>query len=84
VWANTLYLKPGTREHFLDTLARDWPELVPEYDRLYGRRPYLPKAESAPVRALVAELAREHGVRDRRRVRLAPPPEPEQLTLLPG
>ena len=27
VWANLLYLKPGTREHFLDHLARDWPEL---------------------------------------------------------
>ena len=29
VWANLLYLKPGTREHFLDHLARDWPELLP-------------------------------------------------------
>ncbi len=28
-----------------------------------------------------ATLARRHGVRDRRRVRLQPPPEPEQLTL---
>src|SRR5919108_3071029 len=26
VWANVLYLKPGTREHFLDALERDWPE----------------------------------------------------------
>src|SRR5204862_390212 len=28
VWANTLYLKPGTREHFLECLAADWPELL--------------------------------------------------------
>ena len=82
VWANTLYLKPGTREHFLDCLARDWPELLPEYERLYGRRAYLPQAESAPVRDTVRRLAREHGIRDRRRVRLEPPPEPEQLELL--
>src|ERR1700675_1611468 len=34
IWANLLYLKPGTREHFLDCLSRDWPELVPEYERL--------------------------------------------------
>jgi len=82
VWANLLHLKPGTREHFFDGLARDWPELVPEYERLY-RGAYLPNAETAPTRALVAEFAREHGIRDRRRVRLAPPPSPEQLTLIP-
>ena len=29
IWANLLYLKPGTREHFLDALERDWPELLP-------------------------------------------------------
>ena len=82
VWANTLYLKPGTREHFLDCLARDWPELLPEYERLYGRRAYLPRSESAPVRDEVRRLALRHDVRDRRHVRLAPPPEPEQLELL--
>jgi DNA repair photolyase len=83
VWANTLFLKPGTREHFFECLARDWPELLPEYERLYGGRAYLPAAESAPVRKAVKELAEEHGVRDRRRIRPAPPPEPEQLELLP-
>jgi len=81
VWANLLYLRPGTREHFLGALERDWPELLPEYERLYGRRAYLAKADSEPVRAQVRSLVREHGVRDRRRVRLAPPPEPEQLEL---
>src|SRR5919205_1157149 len=78
VWANTLYLKPGTREHFLDCLANDWPELLPEYERLYGRRAYLAKIDSAPVRDAVRELAREYGIRDRRQVKLAPPPEPVQ------
>jgi DNA repair photolyase len=82
VWANVLYLKPGTREYFLECLARDWPELLPEYERLYARRAYLPHAESEPVRDAVRLLAREHGVRDRRRVHLAPPPEPKQLDLL--
>src|SRR5690606_2881110 len=37
VWANPLHLKPGTREHFLACLARDWPELVPDYEELYRR-----------------------------------------------
>jgi len=81
IWANLLHLKPGTREHFLGALDRDWPELLPEYERLYGRRAYLAKADSEPVRARVHELARAHGIRDRRRVRLEPPPDPEQLQL---
>ena len=37
--------------------------------------------ETEPVRSEVRELAREHGVRDRRRVRLEPPPEPVQLAI---
>ena len=56
IWTNVLYLRPGTREHFLDHLARDWPELVPMYERLYRDRDYLGKAEIEPVRREVAEL----------------------------
>ena len=81
IWANLLHLRPGTKEHFLAALARDWPELEPEYERLYARRSYLPADEVRPVKRLVHELARQHGIRDRRRVRLAPPEDPEQLTL---
>jgi DNA repair photolyase len=81
VWANLLYLKAGTKEHFLTALERDWPELLPEYEHLYARRAYLPAEKANPVREQVRELARAHGVRDRRRVRLVPPADPEQLTL---
>jgi len=81
IWANLLYLKPGTREHFLDALARDWPEELDRYERLYGDRAYLPKTQVEPVRQLVAELRQRHGVRDRRPVRLEPTPPAEQLAL---
>ncbi len=37
VWANLLYLKPGTKEHFLEALARDWPEELERYEQLYAR-----------------------------------------------
>jgi hypothetical protein len=33
------------------------------------------------VRERVKELARVHGIRDRRRIKLVPPPDPEQLEL---
>jgi DNA repair photolyase len=82
IWANVLFLKSGTREHFLESLAEHWPEQLPLYQRLYaGGRAYLPGAETKPVRAEVARLVREHDIRDRRRVRLEPPAEPEQLAL---
>jgi DNA repair photolyase len=81
VWANLLYLRPGTKEHFLEALARDWPEELDRYEQLYGDRAYLPRAAVDPVREQVRSLAREHGIRDRRSVQLAPPPEPVQLSL---
>jgi DNA repair photolyase len=82
IWANLLYLRPGTREHFLACLERDWPELVPRYRQLYARGAYLPQSESRPAKEEVRRLAKEHGVRDRRTLRLQPPPRDEQLTLL--
>ena len=82
IWANLLFLRPGTREHFLEHLAEDWPEQLPLYERLYARpAAYLGAEERNPLRDEVSKLAREYGIRDRRKVRLAPPPEPEQLSL---
>jgi DNA repair photolyase len=81
IWANLLYLRPGTREHFLAALDRDWPELLPEYERLYRRSAYLPRQAADPVREKVRALARSHGVRDRRRRRLEAPAVAEQLRI---
>jgi DNA repair photolyase len=81
IWANLLFLRPGTREHFLQHLAEDWPEQLPRYQELYSRRAYLGAEQAKPLRATVSALARELDVRDRRDVKLRPPPEPEQLTL---
>ncbi len=83
IWANVLFLRRGTREHFFEALARDWPEQLPLYERLYANgRAYLPSDVTSPVRKRVAELAAEHAVAHRRRRTLAPPAEPEQLTLV--
>jgi DNA repair photolyase len=83
VWANLLFLRAGTREHFLENLARDWPEELDRYERLYRRRAYLGKEETTPLRERIGALAEEHAVRDRRRVRLNPEPPviAEQLAL---
>ena len=81
VWSNLLFLRPGTREHFLEALAHDYPEQLDRYERLYARRAYLGAEHAKPVRAQVAELAKRHGVRDRRRNPIVPQPDPEQLAL---
>jgi DNA repair photolyase len=77
VWTNVLYLRPGTREHFLENLARDWPSLLPMYERLYAGRAYVAKDVVEPVRARVRELGREFGVTDRRARPIKPTPEAE-------
>jgi DNA repair photolyase len=80
IWANLLNLKPGTREHFLEALARDWPNELPRYEALYAGRAYLGNGDTEPIRAHVRTRARELGVgRDQRRAE--PAPRPAQLTL---
>jgi DNA repair photolyase len=84
VWTSLLNLRPGTREHFLAALGREWPELVPRYERLYRGRAYLGRPETEPVRHQVADLRDRYGVGDRRTVRILPvmePPAQEQLDL---
>ena len=75
VWTNVLNLRPGTREHFLGHLAREWPELLARYERLYAGRGYLPDGETKPVRQLIHELARRHGIADRRARPIEPLPD---------
>jgi DNA repair photolyase len=84
IWTGLLNLRPGTREHFLENLARDWPELLPRYERLYRGHAYLGRAEIEPVRREVAELRDQFAIGDRRRVRILPAIEQapaEQLDL---
>jgi DNA repair photolyase len=80
VWCNVLYLQRGTREHFLEHLARDWPELLPRYLAIY-RTPYPGRAVTAPVKEEVAALERRFAIADRRQRPLEPPPVPQQLSL---
>ena len=53
IWANLLYLRPGTREHFLAHLAEDWPEPASALRTALREPPGLSGgegAESAPQR----------------------------------
>jgi DNA repair photolyase len=80
IWAAVLNLRGGTREHFLEALAREWPEELPHYEELYAGRAYLPASLTKQTLTEVRRLAREHAAA--RRPRLEPAPEPEQLVLV--
>ena len=81
VWAHLLYLQPGTREHFLETLERHWPDERARYETLYRGRAYLPRNQAEALAARIRVLRARHGIGDRRARPLRPPPDPVQLNL---
>jgi DNA repair photolyase len=81
LWASPVNLRPGTREHFLEALARDWPSELARYARLFAGRAYQRGEDTAPVLETVRALKRRYGIADRRARRLDPGPEPVQLQL---
>ena len=82
--ANLLYLKGGTKDHFMGFLRQSFPEMAESYQRLY------PGAYAAPeyvstVRGLIEMLQERHALKGRARKMSAPraaeePPQeaPEQ------
>ena len=81
LWWNVLNLRPGTREHFLERLARDWPEQLDRYQRLYGARAYLTRDATKPLDAMMTELRAEWVWEPGRRSVPSPERDPTQLTL---
>ena len=82
IWASVVHLRPGVREHFLEALARDWPEEVGRYEALFATQAYLPAAVTRPTLEHVRSVARSIPSPTRRGTRgERPRPRSEQLTL---
>jgi DNA repair photolyase len=82
VWANPVYLKPGTREYFFDFLDREYPHLRPSYDRLIPDA-YVPARYKAAVQEQVGRLRDQHRVGTEPRPARIQPVRPTQLALIP-
>jgi len=82
IWANLLYLRPGTKEHFMDCVARHWPDLLPRYEEEYRKGAYLPEEKTRPIQQTVDGLRQVHGIADRRTVKITPAERPRQLELI--
>lgn len=80
--SNVLFLRPGTREIFLEFLAIDFPRLVPEYARLYQGSAYAPADYVREIEARVRRLADEVGLSSRRRSDRPDQRSPRQLSLV--
>ena len=64
--ANVLYLKGGTKDHFMGFLRTEFPHLVEGYERLYPGA-YASQAYAEAVRNLVTLLREKYDVGARRR-----------------
>jgi DNA repair photolyase len=73
LWTELVHLKPGTREHFLSTLAQVWPAEAEHIAKLYAARAYATRPEAEHNSGLVAALAHANP----RRASVPPPIEPE-------
>jgi hypothetical protein len=62
--ANVLFLKEGTRDHFMGFLAKEYPHLVESYNRLYAG-PYAPAGYISAVRGMIDALQRRYDIKRR-------------------
>ena len=71
--ANIMYLKGGTRDHFMGFLAKEFPHMVDRYNRLYAGA-YAAADYVSAVRGVIDLLQKRYDVR-RRASRLPPQAE---------
>lgn len=64
--ANLMYLKGGTKDHFLGFLAKEFPDMVQGYDRLYAGAYARPEYVTS-VRQMITMLQDRHGLTRRTR-----------------
>ena len=63
--ANVMYLKEGTRDHFMGFLAKEFPQMVESYNRLYAGAYAKPDYVKA-VRGMIDTLQQRYDVGRRR------------------
>ena len=61
VGCNVMYLQDGTRAHFLEFIAREFPAMLPRFEALYQKK-YPPEAYRKEVKAMVQVLQRRYGM----------------------
>ena len=61
VGCNVMHLEDGTRTHFLKFIEREFPAMLPRFERLYAKK-YAPEAYRKEVQAMVRVLQDRYGI----------------------
>jgi DNA repair photolyase len=64
VGCNVMYLQDGTRSHFLKFIEREFPAMLPRFERLYVKK-YPPERYRKEVKAMVQMLQGRYGLAKR-------------------
>jgi len=78
---NVMFLEDGTRTHFMTFLAREFPSLVPRYEKLYQRK-YAPDDYRKQIKGMIRVLQERYGLQPRESDHdqpIAATPEPVQV-----
>ena len=81
IYANPLFLKPCSAAVFLPFLKEHFPKLVPEYEKRFKDRAFLPAAYRKRISGLMAQLKEKYGIRDDSRWSTARPAEEHETQL---
>src|ERR671936_353380 len=54
VGCNVMYLQDGTRTHFMKFIEREFPSMLPRFEKLYARGKYPPDAYRKEIKAMVS------------------------------
>ena len=75
VGCNVMYHQDGTRTHFMKFIEREFPSMLPRFEKLYPRK-YPPESYRKEVQGMVHVLQQRHGLRRREEAggRAEPPP----------
>src|SRR5215203_647312 len=64
VGANVMYLKGGTRDHFMGFIGQEFPQMLQSFEKLYAG-PYAPPGYVSSVRAMVSTLQKRYDINPR-------------------
>jgi DNA repair photolyase len=62
IFANPLFLKPCSRAVFLPFIQEYFPDLVPQYEQMYGERDFGSEAYRKRLRALMSKFKTKYGI----------------------
>jgi DNA repair photolyase len=78
IGCNVMHLQGGTRTHFMNFISREFPAMLPRFERLYTRK-FAPAAYRKEAQAMVRVVQERYGLSKREDVDSAAAAEPSGL-----